>query len=61
MSEILTGEIIERAPDKMMQIDSGFLILAWRNDLVVIGIKALGILDADEDGKNFKHIDLTND
>lgn len=61
VSEILSREIIERAPDKMLQIDNGFLILAWRNDLVVLNIEALGVLGDDDEETNFKHIDLTND
>ena len=56
----MSREIIDRAPDKMMQIDHNFLILAWRNDLVVVNIQALGVLGEDVDGKNFKHIDLTD-
>ena len=44
VSEIMSEDIILRAPDKMMQVVNGFLILAWRNDLIVINIDKLGIL-----------------
>ena len=40
----MSEDIILRAPDKMMQVVNGFLILAWRNDLIVINIDKLGIL-----------------
>ena len=61
VSDIMTEEIIVRAPDKMMQLVNGFLILAWRNDLIVINIDKLGILQEETGGtleEHFRHIEL---
>lgn len=42
---MMSEKIINRAPDKMVQIQDNFLILAWRNDLIVIDLKPLGFFD----------------
>lgn len=60
VSQIMKDTIIKRGPDKMMQIQDNFLILAWRNDIIVINLRSLGILDDTDVTSNFKLITLEN-
>ena len=41
---MMSEDIIERAPDKMMQIVDGYLVLAWQNDIIIVNFEKEGIL-----------------
>ena len=45
VSELIGNNIVERAPDKMLQVDNNYLLLAWRNDLIVFNLSGHGIID----------------
>ena len=61
VSDLLSEQIIVRAPDRMLQLVDGFLVLAWLNDLIIIDCEKEGILQDELGFKNFKHIDLDFD
>ena len=63
MNELIGESIVDRAPDKMLQIDNNFLLLAWRNDLIVFNLAGHGIVDEfPVDIKaNFTEIHLKNE
>ena len=58
VSDLLSEEIIKRAPDRMLQLVDGFLILAWLNNLIIINCEEEGILQDEPGFENFKHIEL---
>ena len=45
VSEMLGNELVERAPDKMIQVQGSYLLFAWRNDLIVVNIGGQGIVE----------------
>ena len=52
---MMSEDIIERAPDKMMQIVDGYLVLAWQNDIIIVNFEKEGILkDEPNQFDNFK-------
>ena len=58
MSDLLSEEIIERAPDRMLQLVDGVLILASLNKLIIIDCVKEGILHDESGIENFRHTDL---
>ena len=60
LSDIMSEEIINRAPDKMLQIIDGFLILAWNTELIIINMTPHGVFDRISSGEidHYKHIEL---
>ena len=59
VSDLMSEEIIKRAPDKMMQMTAErFLIFAWLNDVAIVNCDKLGILNEDSQNDCFKHIQL---
>jgi len=63
VSEIMSEDIIQRAPDKMLQLVDGFLVLAWLNNLIIVNCTKLGIFKEQDDGysENYEQFDLKHE
>ena len=45
MNALFKHEIINRAPDKMIDVQDGYIMLAYRNVLILCSIKEHGVDD----------------